>query len=349
MEETITPDLTVRAWGYSERPAFADVYAVAGRFISIESADGELAKLFRRYFAGWHVSPAGDDALQPHARICINTAGDPPALPIDLELFEVAEGGRCHTGAHSYFFQNNESVVRADGDHPTCVEVWFGNSPADRDRSARARLIFNAAMTAMRRCGLFEFHAAGVVQQDGTGVLIVGPSGSGKSTLATQLARAGWQYLSDDSLLLYRHEESILARALRRVFALSDETFSVSEIGSIESLATEVMPFDPLKKRFEPQCVFPDRFIEVCQPRVLLFSKITRAAASRTQALSQSETMARLIRMCPWACYDKHSAPAHLGVLSQLARQARGFELFAGKDLFAEPEYAGDYLLAQTQ
>ena len=350
MEETVTPDLTVRAWGYSERPAFADVYAVAGRFISIEADDGQLAELFRRYFGGWHVHLlSGGAPVQPDVRIRIQTAGNPPAPPSHLESFEVAEGGICRTDASSYFFENNESVVRAENHAPPTVEVWFGHSPADCERAALARLIFNASMTAMRRCGLFELHSAGVVRPDGAGVLIIGPSGSGKSTFATQLAAAGWHYLSDDSLLLYREAEVIHARALRRVFALRDETLSISGIADMKSLATETVPFDPLKKRFEPRAVFPDRFREDCEPNILLFSQITREPETRTRGLSRSETMAQLIRMCPWACYDKPSAEVHLNVLAALARQARGFELLAGTDLFGDAEYAGDYLLKHTQ
>jgi hypothetical protein len=204
-------------------------------------------------------------------------------------------------------------------------------------------------MTAMRRCGLFELHAAGIVAPDGAGVLVIGPSGSGKSTLATQLAAAGWQYLSDDSLLLYQDCEHVQARALRRVFALHNETFSVSSIGNLDALAIEIEPFDPLKKRFEPCSVFPNRFVEACRPASLFFARITREPESSARALSPGETMARLIRMCPWACYDKPAAQVHLSVLAALARQARGFELLAGNDLFGDADYAGRYLLAQTQ
>src|SRR6185503_4815824 len=349
MEKAITPDLTLGAWEYLKRPAFADLYTVAGRFISIESQDGQLTELFRHYFAGWYVHPVrGTNPLRPHVKINLTADDDPPQPRADLESFEVAEGGVCRTDASSYFFENNDSVVRALGGEPPYIEVWVGNSPADRERAALARLIFNASMTALRRCGLFELHAAGVVNPDG-GMLIIGPSGSGKSTLATQLASAGWQYLSDDSLLLYGEEEVVRARALRRVFALSDETFSASGIGQVKSLATETLPFDPLKKRFEPRSVFPDRFTEICEPRVLLFSRVTREAESRTTKLSQGETMAQLIRMCPWACYDKPSAQAHLNVLAALARQARGYELLAGTDLFGDAAHAANYLRSQTQ
>lgn len=350
MEETVTPDLNVGAWGYSERPAFADLYAVAGRFISIESAEGDLVELFRHYFSGWHVNQVfGGGPIPPDARIRITSANNRPQPPSHLESFEVAEGGVCRTDARTYFFESNQSVVSADSDEPPCVEVWVGNGSRDRERTALARLIFNASMTAMRRCGLFELHAAGMVNPDGAGVLIIGPSGSGKSTLAIQLAAAGWQYLSDDSLLLHREEEIIHARALRRVFGLTDETFSATGIGHMESFATATEPFDSLKKRFEPRSVFPGRFTEICEPRVLLFSRVTRETESRTALLSQADAMAQLIRMCPWACYDKPSARTHLKVLAALARQARGFELLAGTDLFGDAKYAGKYLMAKTQ
>lgn len=349
MENVVTPDLSVGALGYSKRPAFANVYAVAGRFISVESPDPQFTDLFRRYFADWHVEPVlENENVRPDANILISLT-DPPPSPAHLKSFEVADGGECRTDAKTYFFENNGSTVRAGNDRPPLVEVWIGKNPAARERSALARLIFNASMAAMRRCGLFELHAAGMVEAErGAGILVIGPSGSGKSTLATQLAAAGWQYLSDDSLLLFSDAETVKARALRRVFALSNETLSASGV-DLEFIATETAPIDPLKTRFEPRSVFPDSFVDLCVPGTLFFSQVTNEPDSHTRALSQSETMAQLIRMCPWACYDKPTAGNHLSLLAALARQAKGFLLFAGRDLFGDPEYTGRFLLSRTE
>ena len=349
MENVVIPDLGVGALGYSKRPALANIYAVAGRFISVESPDPHLTDLFRRYFAGWHVEPVSEnESARPNANILV-TATDPPPSPAHLKSFEVADGGQCRTDAKFYFFESNGSVVRAGDGRSPLVEVWIGNSPQAQERSALARLIFNASMAAMRRCGLFELHAAGMLEAErGAGILVIGPSGSGKSTLATQLAAAGWQYLSDDSLLLFSDAETVKARALRRVFALSDETLSATGM-DLESIATETVPLDPLKTRFEPRSVFPDSFVNVCVPRTLFFSQVTNEPVSRTRTLSQRETMTQMIRMCPWACYDKPTAANHLSLLAALARQARGYLLFAGKDLFGDPEYTGRFLLARTE
>ena len=345
MEKVIAPDHNVGALRYSQRPAFANLYAVAGRFISVETSALSLAETFRRYFAGWHVTPFEPaNNAQPDAIILVHDHGDAPASPSHLEFFEVAQGGICHTDESNYFFESKGATVRANLGSPPVIEVW----PGPPDRPLMPQLIFNAAMTAMRRCGLFELHAAGLRDQNGSGLLVIGPSGSGKSTLATQLAAAGWQYLSDDSLLLYDDGERVAAHALRRMFALHDKSFSVSGMADIDSLDTEAVPFDPFKKRFEPHAVFPDQFVQDCVPTSMFFSRLTQEPDSRAQRLSPGETMSRLIRMCPWACYDKPAAQSHLNLLARLARQASGFELLAGTDLFHDAEFASRFLLAQT-
>jgi HPr kinase/phosphorylase len=346
LETVFESDSPVGAAGYSERPVFASFYAVAGRFVCVETSDPKIDELITRYFAGWHVTPVHAHGLSANVTIVVHTSDDQPTPPSSLAPFEVAEGGLCRTDTEIYFFENlGSKIVARYGDSPR-VEVWIGNDADSRDRSALARLIFNAAMVAMRRCGLYELHAAGVVSPSDEGILVVGPSGSGKSNLAAQLASAGWQYLSDDTVLLYSRNGIVHAHALRRMFALTDEVFSAARLAESDSIEVSVVPFDPFKKRFEPAPVFPGRFRLSCKPTRVLFSRIQNGAATRLELLNRSETMARLIRMCPWACYDKATAQAHLEVLGGLARQADGFALLAGADLL-NSERANEFLLSQ--
>lgn len=346
LETRFESDSPVGAARYSERPVFASFYAVAGRFVCVETSDSEISELMTRYFAGWHVAPVHRDDIAANVTIVIHTSDDQPTAPPSLPPFEVAEGGLCRTDTQVYFFENCGSTVVSGPGNPSQVEVWIGNSADSRDRSALARLIFNTTMVAMRRCGLYELHAAGVVSPGGEGVLVTGPSGSGKSNLAAQLASAGWQYLSDDTLLLYSENRVVRAHALRRMFALTDEVFSATRLSELDSIEVSVVPFDPLKKRFEPAKVFPGSFALSCKPARVLFSRIANDGVSRVKALNRSDTMARLIRMCPWACYDKPTAQAHLEVLGELARQADGFELLAGANLL-NSEQASEFLLSQ--
>ncbi|HKG15378.1 MAG TPA: hypothetical protein VKB12_18810 [Pyrinomonadaceae bacterium] len=334
-----------------ERPAFADSYAVAGRSICVEARDEPAAEAFRRYFEGWHVEKlTRAPTHEASARIVLHTNGEPPRAPHSFEAFEVAGGGVCRTDGRTYFFDLDGSVVRVGSESPALVEVWVGSGREANDAAASARLVFNASMTAMRRCGLYELHAAGAVEPEtGAGLLFVGPSGSGKSTAATQLAAAGWQYLSDDTLLLCDAGERVEARALRRVFAVSKPTTATRALAGREELLSAPAPFDPDKMRFEPESIFPSGFRESCVPRHIFFPVLTREPESGTRGLSQAEAMARLIRMCPWAGYDRPSARAHLGVLARLARQAESHELRAGTDLLGDPAHASDFFGARVR
>jgi hypothetical protein len=340
-----------------ERPAFADSYAVAGRSICVEARDEAAAAAFRRYFDGWHVEAQTrasaydvDGALRADARIVVYADEEPPGAPDSFDSFEVAGGGLCRTDGRTYFFEAEGSTVRVGPDGPALVEVWLGRGRAADGGGASARLVFNASMIAMRRCGLYELHAAGAVEPtSGAGVLFIGPSGSGKSTTATQLAAAGWHYLSDDTLLLCDAGESVEARALRRVFAVSRPTAASGALAGRDEFLSAPAPFDPHKMRFEPQSIFPGGFRESCAPRFIFFPTLTRESESATRRLSQSEAMARLIRMCPWAGYDVPAARAHLGVLARLARQAEAHELRAGTDLLGDPAYTSAFIGARVR
>lgn len=344
MENVISPDPNAGAVANSGRPALAETYAVAGRFVCVETDDPESAELFRRFFAGWHFARLeGASVPEPDAHIRVSS-GAPPSPPAGLESFETAGGGLCRTDGRTYIFERDGSAVRAVGGR-RWVEAWIGAGPDSRERSALARLVFEATMVALRRCGLFELHAAGLVEPEtGGGFLVVGPSGSGKSTLATQLASAGWRYLSDDALLLRIADGLVEACALRREFAVTEQTVATGVLEGFEDLLKEPAPFDPLKRRFKPHTIFPEGFSESCVPSAVFFPVITNEPASRARRLTQAETMRGLLRMCPWACYDRPAATTHLGLLARLARQAKGFELHAGRDLFGDANYSSQYL-----
>jgi hypothetical protein len=80
----------------------------------------------------------------------------------------------------------------------------------------------------------------------------------------------------------------------------------------------------------------------------LFFSELSGGESSHIFRLSTAETMARLIRLNPWSCYDRTTATDHLAVLSDLATQATGYSLHAGKDLL-DPETAASLIAAYTR
>ena len=305
-----------------DRPAPQAFYSVAGRLLFIESFNPELRNLIVDLFAGWQLEPVALPDRPPDIQISFSCGEALRAIPRDLEQFEIAEGGKCYTRGAELYLELGGPVVHLE--NASSVSVSFTELPRAGDPLVGRATSF-AVCAALRRYGLFELHSAGVVES-GKGVLIIGPSGSGKSTLALELVKAGWSYLSDDELLLSLVEGVVEARGFRSFFA-------VSEAGS------------RLKHCFEPEHVLGSKRTEHAVPGLLLFIHLNGSSRSVISALTQPESMTRLLRSCPWATYDKSIANANLEPLSTLVRQARGFDLSAGRDLL-DPGFANSFLSA---
>ena len=316
------------------RPASATTYAVAGRSLCVEALDEGSARLVGRYFRDWYVTPAA--AARPDATIRIRQGAEPPPAPRGLDSFALYEGGRCFTDGRTYHLDIEGSRVLFGGGADGAVEVWLDEWAAP---TGQARAVFNAFSAATRRCGLFELHSGCVVEPSGgRGLLLAGVSGSGKTTLTVQLARAGWGYLSDDVLLLSEAVGRVEARPLRRVFAATGATVEAAGLPGRAAATTET------KLRFAPQDFFPGGFVESCLPEALCFPVVAHTTESRVVEVPPAEALSRLLRMCPWACYDRPTAAGYLRVLSLLARRCASFELRAGTDLLVDPARAARLL-----
>lgn len=345
------------------------LYHIAGESLVIEAQDPWIADEIEARFAGWYLSREGEasDAMSP--AIVMSSRAAPPALPGEWDRFDIAGGGVCHTDGRASYLDLDGAVIAIGRPGRAGVEVWVDAMPpgdarigapieSPLDASALTRVVSYALSAALRQRRRFELHSGALVDPEtGKGVLIVGPSGSGKSTLAVHLAAAGWPFLTDDVLLL-SHERGdrpdVTAWPLRRCFAITAETLAASRflrtrsalepVGKVAAVGAAVgapvaaamgatVPRIDDKQQFLPQDVFAGPFTDRCVPGTLVFAEVTGARDSRVSPLSASETMARLIRMNPWSCYDRATAADHLAVLSALATQATAYALRAGRDL----------------
>jgi hypothetical protein len=327
------------------RPAAPTFYEVAGRLLCVEAPDAADAVAVAGYFRDWYLTPAPTaPAAEPDAIININPAGEPPPPPRGLESFRINQTDHCFTDGREYHLEIEGSRVRFGPGRARAVEVWPGEG-ARLGPPALSQTVFNAFSAAMRRCGLFELHSAGVVEPlTGRCALVAGASGSGKSTLTLQLAAAGWGYLSDDVLLLSERAGRAEARPLRRVFAATETTVEAAGLGG---RADGLLRPANLKLRFAPQAFFPGGLVESAQPEAIFFPVVTHEPESDAREITGAEALVRLLRMCPWACYDRPTSAAYLRVLSLLAKQCRAYELRAGTDLLADPRHAARLLAAR--
>lgn len=336
MESVVCSDVTADAPAFSKRPPVSNIYEIAGRFLLFASPDGDLPSHLSQLLKELYFNPAGNPV--PDATISFQQCSFLPAIPEAHESFEVSDGGVCHTDGNTYLFDFDIGRVVINPSPSRRVDVLM-RKELDLERAEHVKVFNYAISSALRRCGLYELHSAAVIEP-GTqkGVLFAGPSGSGKSTLTLQFAAGGWQFLTDDVLLLKEANRIVEAEPLRRAFAVTDKTLSVSGHRRLREAVTTSDQFDGSKKRLAPRDIFPGGFAPACTPASIFFPVITHRTGSTVRELSRSEALIKLVRLCPWACYDRGTGSDHLRVLGTLAKQCQSFELLAGQDLLDNPE-----------
>lgn len=309
-------------------------YSIAGRVLSVHTFDPRSAQTVSKLVEGWNIRPVEESSASPDAVIRINSGMVPPKIPAGMTKFDISDGAVCHTGPTTSYLDFNGSLVAMNASND--VSVWL-SEPLGLDPELLARVLSQAFSAAWRRCGLFEIHSGAVVPPKETdALLIAGASGSGKSTITAQLATSGWSYLSDDTLLLTENSADVEVVALRQFFALTPTT--------VATLPTVALPRvnGRKKERFAPRELFSSPQIDSAKPAIVLFPLITGESDSQLRRLTASETMSRLLKLCPWSCYDNVSAGNHLTVLGRLARKAAGFDILAGTDLLRDPKHVAD-------
>jgi len=308
-------------------------FELAGHVFLIDCLDDWSASAVSRLVNSWLVDPVSSVRSAPDYIIRVRSGVSPPPVPVGLEQFEISDGGICYSDGQVTYVILDGSLIAVDP--ASCeVEVWI-ESHYEWSSRVLSQILSQALGFAWRRCRLFLLHSAGVVMpgQDKT-LLIAGESGSGKSTLTLQLAAAGWNFLSDDSIFLIARPQGIETRGLRQCFALTSHTMAALQLETSPPSAPSIA----WKRRISPDELFPNRQVKSAFAGSIVFPVVVHERESWILPLEPSETMQRLMRLSPWACYDKPTATANLKVFESLARDVTAYELFAGKDLLGNPE-----------
>lgn len=321
-------------------------YSIAGRSILIETQDDWSGRAVSNLFSGSFLTQLSHNTtVDPDATVRINFGTPPPRVPEGLSQFRIPEGGVCHTDGQTFHFNFNGSQVLSSPRTARKVEVWIAER-YELDSKILAQIVYQSFGVALRRCNLYEFHSAGAIPPGyDRALLVAGASGSGKTTLTLQLAACGWSYISDDKLLLHTGEHGIEVYPLRKTFALTPNTVSALQLSHL----VPISGIPGVKERVSPQDLFQVDQVEKGRPGSIVFPILTHRTVSDLRRLSEAETMTRLLRLCPWAGYDKPTATNHLGVLAQLARECVAFELLAGTDLLEDRRRAADLCLASLR
>ena len=328
----------------AERGAFAAFYRVDDCHLHIQAADAQTLRQIDELVSGWRFARAvATSPLRADYAIRIKR-GLPPSVPPQLRAFAVPYGW-CHTDEERFYFSIGGSLLIIHTLAARASEIWLNEIAAATSAPTLSQLFSYAIQAALRRCGLYEFHAAGLMPpaRDG-GALIVGHSGSGKSTISLRLALSGWRYLSDDTLLLKQTDGGVEAQGFRRAFLVAGSALAACRSERLQTALRGAVAPEPDKWLIEPETLFPAQFVAACSPRALFFSALSHKARSQVNELSPRAALTRLIELRPWACADTPVGRGHIETLARLAKQAASYSLLAGFDLLHEPELAAEII-----
>lgn len=182
----------------------------------------------------------------------------------------------------------------------------------------------------------FYLHAA-ALEKNGHSCLLVGDSGSGKSTNTMQLIKCGWNYLSDDIVMLQQNEDNKLTiHSVPGDFKFKDDFV---ENFSSDNLKSQSFTIPHNEKKFvDIQNIYPKQYIQYCDPNIVIFPQIVNKPSSRLVPISNMEAFQGLIQQSPFIYVPHQCKQQHFEALKELTRQCNCYKLLAGKDLLNKYE-----------
>lgn len=177
---------------------------------------------------------------------------------------------------------------------------------------------------------LYTLHAAALSSNEKS-VIIVGEGGSGKSTLYFSMLTQGWNYLSDDSLILERGLTGITVSGLRRYCFLHPETLDFFPDINIQFHPSKIVGEG--KMFCDLSTLYPDNYTVLSFPKVLLFPEITMRRTSTLVDCPKSEAFELLLRQSGFIMLEPEKIRKHLDILKELVNQCSSYRFKAGQDV----------------
>jgi hypothetical protein len=193
-------------------------------------------------------------------------------------------------------------------------------------------LLGGSIVETLKYNGLHFLHAA-ALQSNGVRLLISGDGGCGKTTTSLSLVRAGFKYVSDDSLFFEEQHGEIRVSPFYSTFHIDrdlSERFPELTNGHERPIPKGI------KIAIDPSQTYPGSFIPLLRPNVIIFPKITSKQKSTLRPIGQIEVCNRLLTQIILAA-DKEVSTNQLESLQKLVSQTVGFELLSGRDVYEDP------------
>lgn len=323
------------------RSAMTEYLSIGGVSVRVRAEDDRTRPVLEGVSRYLHAVEGSEDEGPDLSIDLVKTALPPGPPPGAYRLGTFDNGFTLWRGKGGVVLMGGGCVAQLDvrnGHGTVCVAL---NAQNTTSRWVACAVVLESLAILLHRHGLFSMHAAALARE-GRGLVVAAAADSGKSTLTFRLVQRGWDYLSDDTILLRPSPDGVTVMGLRSHFSLdpeAEELFPGLSAGREASLLKEE------KWAVNVEALYPEQRIDACRPEVLLFPTIVDAAESRIVPASKAEAMGALLAQSSLARVKLDHAAAHVDVLGRLVRDTDAYTLYAGRDLLDDPARA-DALIA---
>jgi len=165
-------------------------------------------------------------------------------------------------------------------------------------------------------------HAAAVVAPTGGAWLLVGDARAGKTTTAVNLVTSGWDYLSDDQVVLSLEREDVPSvEGWLRPFHV-DAGWAAGRWGEG-------------REPVDPSSVGPGRWRRQATLSGALILDLEPALPTNVEPVSQAEAFAAIVRQTPWLLADAEQTAAVMTLLVAVTQRG-AFRLRLGSDTYRD-------------
>lgn len=223
-------------------------------------------------------------------------------------------------------------VLRSEGGHGT-VDLAGGaatlavDATSENPDPCHAMLTIASALLLAGRASAVV-HAGAVVDPRGRAWLVAGDSHAGKSTVCASLASAGWDFLSDDQVVL-SDGDPVVAEGWLRPMHLDEGWPGTAPTGR--------------RVAVDPRSLEGGRWRETATLGGIIMPSVSPDAPTRLEPATAGDGLTELVRQSPWLLAVRETAEAVLTLLTH-ASQGPCHRVSLGLDTYGAPERLAEVL-----
>jgi hypothetical protein len=314
--------------------------------IRLTSNSSELTDLLAAYFRYYHPRLADEARLAQQTNnplsLTLDFCAAPPArqtlLTSNATLFSQTGVIQLWRDGEAFFFEMDAAAFLVE---PAVSRATGYVTPA---ALPYPRIVANtytslALMLLLRARSVYHLHAAAVLTPQGKLCVIPAAPRAGKTTLTTALGLAGWQPVSDDSLLLEAGQAQLSLTPLRKEFHLDEQL-----LVRWPDLARAAVRHRYLGRA----CVEALEYfgtVELAERQYqridyVIVPQISGETHSRLEPLPPSEALLKLAEQSMFLQLWREHTARHFAALAALVQSAQAYQLWCGANVLENPSTA---------